>query len=306
MKKQLILALALIGLMSVFSLSFVSAQEEEEEVPVLPSCSPEDYAANVEALGEGFDSLGELTVLPEEPTPSDFSAVVATVDTFALGYWEGLDPEAIVCAEELYIARTAGIIFDEMVIVSALNALAVHEDAAGNAELAELLLGQATARAEALQTGMTSFGDLLTALVNGEEISLDVAYPECTEEELNASFEGMTEINDAYVELSAMLEEELTGADLSNVITGFAELSGGYWGEFYPVLPACAEVIYLGFNYGLILDESLIMVSLWRLAELETEAGNDELAQVLSDNAAIHAEYLSAMAEDLFGTEEEE
>src|SRR5688572_19912723 len=141
MKKQLLLVLALIDLMSVFSVAFVSAQDEEV-MEALPSCSPDDNAANIEALGEGFTGLGELTTLPEEPTPSDFSVVVATVDAFALGYWEGLDLETVACAEEFYIARTAGLIFDEVVIVSGLNALAVHEEAAGNTELAEILLGQ--------------------------------------------------------------------------------------------------------------------------------------------------------------------
>jgi len=304
MKKHL-LGLAVLVMITAFSFSIVGAQDEEA-VEALPSCSPEDYVANVEAIGEAFTGLGELTTLPEAPTASDYAASVAILDAFAVGYWEGFDPEAIACAEELYIGQTAGIIFDELVIVNALSALAAHEETAGNTEYAELLLEQATARGEILQAELEDFGATLTSLIDGEEVELDVAYPACTEEELTATSEGLTTINETYAEFGAALGEGLTGTDLTDLVTGFAALSQGYWDEFFTVLPACFEAQSLGYEYGLLLDESLITVSLLRLAELEAEAGNAELAQVLADSALAHVETLTEMSEALLGESEEE
>jgi hypothetical protein len=298
MKKVSLMTLAVLILVGMLSTSLVSAQDEA------PACSPEQVGAAMEALAEvDFESM---TTLPEEPTTSDFSAMVLTLDSFAYGYWEGFyeGMEAgDTCAEVIYLGTNSGYVFDELLIVSLLSSLAVHEEAAGDSDTAAVFLEQAEARQASLEAGMEGMVTNIEAFQAGEEIELDVVLPECTEEEVTAATEGMTEVAGFYEELAGALEGA-TGTDLSALVAGFAELSAGYWEEFMPELPACQEVYDFAFTTGLVMDETVIVTGLLRLAELEAEAGDADLAEALAESATVRAEELEAAIEELFAEEE--
>jgi hypothetical protein len=297
MKKVSLLVVLVFVLVGIFSTSLVSAQDEA------PACAPEEISAAMESLGE-VDFEG-MTALPEEPTPSDFTAVVLVLDAFAYGYWEGFmeaAAEETPCAEIMYLGMQAGYVFDEMLLVSLLNALAVQEAAAGDEETANVFLEQATARQAMLEGSMEMMTPIMDAVAAGEPVELDIALPECTDEDLEAAA-GMEDVIATYEEFAAGLEGA-TGTDLSALVAGFAELSAGYWGEFYPELPACQEISDFAFTFGIMIDETAITTGLLRLAELEGEMGDAELAQALADSAATRAEDLQAAAEEMMAEQE--
>jgi hypothetical protein len=302
MKKQLILVLALIALMSVFSFSITSAQDEEEE---LPPCDPMTAMTGLQELMEPLTDIGELTTVAGDGNPSDYSQMVADIDAYVSEYWTNFDESEFECAEEKYIAYTIGLGLDELLIVSELSALSVHEATAGNSEAATLFGEQAGARAETLTEDMTAMTDLITSMMTGEEMDMGGDLDECSEEDMTALADGIGTINETYIELGNSLTDA-SGNDLTAVVAGFSTLSSEYWVTFAPELPECAEAQDLGTSYGLLLDDTLIMVGLLKLAEYEAEAGNDELAQTLTYSITVRSEALTAMAEEVFGTAEEE
>src|SRR5690349_1841264 len=129
MKKQFLLVLALVALMSVFSFSLVNAQEEE-----LPPCDPTAAMTELTELLAPLEDIQELTTVDEDATASDYSALVAEIDAYVMEYWAGFDEMEFECAEEYFIAYTLGLAMDELLIVSELGALTVHETEAGNEE----------------------------------------------------------------------------------------------------------------------------------------------------------------------------
>ncbi|MEQ8677319.1 MAG: hypothetical protein RLP44_08180 [Aggregatilineales bacterium] len=300
MKKILLIIVVL--MFGALSASLVSAQDEEE-VPV--SCDADTLVEAATVLSDGFTEYQELMVLPDEPTASDLSVAVATADAYAYGFWEGFY-EALeedgACVEVWWLGYTSGLILDEALIVTQLSALAVHEAEAGNADLADSLLTLATERSETLNVGVESVQATLAAVIDGEELNLELV--ECTEDEMTETWDGLTTITDAYAELGGMVEEA-SGTDLSALVVGYATLSGGYWSEVYPLVPACYEANDVAFTVGLILDESVIVAANLRLAEIESEMGNDDLAQALAESGATRAEELTAAIEEYFGEEEE-
>ena len=297
MKKQFLLVLALVALMSVFSFSLVNAQEEE-----LPPCDSMALMTELEDLVAPLEELQEFTS-PDGTDASAYSQLVADLDAYATEYWTNFSEAEFECAEEYFIAYSLGLALDELLIVSELGAIAVHETEAGNTELATSFSDLTTTRAEQLSDDMTAFADIMTDAMTGE-LDTGADLDECSEDDLNATGEGILEINEAYIELGEATEGA-SGSDLSEVVLGFATLSSEYWTTFLPEVPECAEAQEISTAYGLLLDESLIMVGLIRLAELEAEAGNDELATSLAESAEVRAEALSAMAEELMGEGEE-
>lgn len=297
-KKSILLALTLIAVLGVFSFSLVNAQEEE-----LPSCDMMEMMANMESMMEPLTALGELSTLSEGAGASDFTAMVAEIDAYAWAHWETLAEGEIECAEEYYIAYQSGLILDELLITTALSALSVHESEAGNSDAVTALTEQATARSESLSDDTLALTDALTNMMTGE-MDMGEEFDACSEEDMEALAEGVGTINEAYMELGAALDGA-SGADLTAIVVGFATLSSEYWDTFMPEVPECAEAQTLASHYGHVLDDSLIMVTLLRLAELEAEAGNDDVAETLADSASARAEALSAAAEEIFGSEEE-
>jgi hypothetical protein len=299
MKKVSLMAIVVLVLVGMLSTSLVSAQDA-------PACSPEAVTEAMDAIGEAFGGLEEMTVLPEEPAPSDFSAMIVVLDSFSYGYWEGLyenAEESELCAEIEYLGVNSGYVFDELLIVSLLSAIGVHEDAAGNADIATSFVEQAEARQAALEAGLEDMTATFDALEAGEAVELYPEYAACTQEELDATMSGIEEVVGVYLEFSTALEGA-TGTDLSALVAGYAELSAGYWSEFYPELPVCQEIQDNAFNFGLLVDETVIVTGLLRLAELEAETGDAELAEALATSAATRAEDLEAAAAEMFGGEE--
>jgi hypothetical protein len=297
--KKLLLVLALIALMSVSSLSIVGAQDEEEE---LPPCDSTALMTELEDLISPLEDIEEF-MTPAGDSASDFSQLVADLDAYAQEYWANFEEAEFECAEEYFIAYTLGLALDELLIVTELSALSVHEAEAGNEELVATFGELAGARGERLAEDMTAFTEIMSDLMTGD-VDTGMDLDECSEEDLTATVDGILEVNEGYIELGEGLEDA-SGADLSALVAGFATLSSEYWETFVPEVPECQEAQDVARFYGLLLDESLIMVGLIRLAELEAEAGNDELAQTLADSATVRAEALQAMSEELMGEEEE-
>jgi len=297
MKKQLFSVLALVALMGVFSFSLASAQDDE-----LPACDPMDLMTNMEDMMAPLTDMGEM-MSPDGTSASEYTALVIEIDEYVTEFWAEFDEAEFECAEEEYFAYSLGLTLDELLIVMELSTLAIHESEAGDTDAAALFSELATTRSEALSEDMLAFTQLITDMMTGEaEIGADL--DECSEEDLVATTEGIGEINEAYIELGAAMDGA-SGEDLTDVVEGMATLSTEYWTEFFPEVAECAETQEIAMGYGLILDESLIMVGLIRLAEFEAEAGNDELAETLAESATARAESLEAMAEELFGESEE-
>jgi hypothetical protein len=297
MKKSFILALALIALMSVFSFSTVGAQDEE-----LPACDPMELMTNMEDLMQPLTDLGELSTIGGDAEPSDYSALVSELDAYSYEFWAEFEETEFECAEQYYIAMQMGLILDEALIIAELGALAVHESAAGNTEAATILAEQSSSRAEVLSEAVTGMTDVMTDMMMGSGEGME-PLDSCSEDELTATVDGLTEVNEGYIELSEALDGA-TGEDLTAAVVGFSTLSTEYWSTFMPEVPECQEAQDIARGYGFILDHSLIMVGLLRLAELEAEAGNDELSETLAESATARAEDLSAMMEEMMGEEE--
>lgn len=294
MKKVMLVLLILVISITVM---LISAQDE-----TMP-CSQEEFVESASVLSEGFLQYADLIVLPDEPTASDLAAAVVVADAFAYGYWEGFyeAQEEGVCDEVVWLGYTSGLLLDEMLITLQLSALAVYEAEMGEVELAEALLEHAERRAVVLEETATEIGDLMTAIEDGSA-ELDFEFAECTEEELAATYEGLDAIYVVYEEFGGLVEEA-EGTDLSALIVGYTELSTGYWEEFFPVVPECAEAQDEAFSAGLILDESLIIVASYRLAELEGEMGDAEIAEALLASAEARLEDLTAFLEAYYSEE---
>lgn len=294
MKKLVLVLLSLLILVVPIS----TAQEDEG----LPACSAEEFAEFATALGEGLAEIGELVSQPEEPTAANLTELVVIIDAFNYGYWTGFYEAEPECVEAYWLGLTVGLLLDEQLITSQLLVLAVHEEEAGNADLAEALLELGSLREEALEASAEFLGETLTGIMMGEtELSFDL--PFCEEDELEATYEGIDIIAEAYEELG-LLTEVADGADLSVLIAGYATLSASYWAEFVPVVPMCFEAQDEAITVGLIIDESLIVVSNLRLAELSAEAGNDEVAEILFESALVRLDDLNAAIEYFYGDDE--
>ena len=279
MKQRVFILGLILVVLAALSVSVVSAQGG------LPSCSVDEFEAAGEAFSSAFATYEELVALPDSPTIEDLSSLVMVMDAFSVGYWEGFSEiaEEGLCAEVFSMGYTSGLVFDETLIVAALTSLAVRESQAGNADLANSLLEFATARQATLETDLEDYRELMAAVEEGT-YDLSAELPSCDEADTAEVIEGLGIIFGVYQELGTATATA-TGTDVSALITGYATLSADYWTTFFPVVPACYEANELAYNSGLILDESLTIVVLSRLAQLEAEAGNTELAEVLAASA---------------------
>src|SRR5690349_9362036 len=200
MKKSFILALALIALMSVFSFSTVGAQDEE-----LPACDPMELMTNMESMMQPLTDLGELSSIDADASPSDYSQLVSELDAYSVEFWAGFEETEFECAEQYYIATQMGEILDEALIIAELGALAVHENAAGNTEAATLFAEQSSGRAEVLTEAVTGMTDVMTSMMTGQGEGME-ALDSCSEDEITATVDGVTEVNEGYIELSGTLD----------------------------------------------------------------------------------------------------
>jgi len=292
LKKTVLLTLVLILVMSLMPMT---AAAQDDDV-AMEACTPEQFQAVAESLGESFtefsESMGEMS---EEPTAEEWILAVVLLDAFTQGYWEGFSEmseseEAMtICAEAYDMIFTFGLALDEALIIASLNAIAASDEMLG-----PLVQPLADAREEKLDESMTAYGETMTAMVEGE-MEMPEALPACTEEELTATLEGIGILVETFQGLTETLEEDMLSA-----AAGLEALSTGYWETFYTVLPACAEAHDLGYNVGLIFDETLTIVLLDRVAEIATTNGDTETAEVLAESITTRGETLTAASEAYF------
>lgn len=284
MRKMSLLTLIVLMLIAVFP---VNAQDDEYE-----ACTTDEFIEGAEIIESAFDDIASIMEIADEPDASDYTAAVLLIDSYTLGYWEGFSEASYegLCAELDWFGYTAGLVLDEMLITTQLSALALHESDAGNDDLAEELVTLSIDRAETLEASIDAIIEILAAVEDGE-MSLDFELAECSDDEFDATEEGLEIIYEVYEEL-AILAEDAEGSDLSEIIVGFAVLSEEYWYEFMPEVPNCYEAQDEAIYAGLIIDESLIIASGYRLAELEAETGDEDVADALEENAEERLEFL--------------
>lgn len=278
----------------------VFAQDEAELEP-LPACTTDQLAEAMTSFGDSMTEYGEMITLPEAPVAADFAAALAVTDAFATGYWEAMWETEMPCAEIYMMLYEAGFFFSETTITYAINALAVFEGEAGNADASAALFELATARAGMLTDRGLALTESMTSMMMGEATE-SAEMPSCSEEELAEVYEAIGVMAESYSELGAMLSEE--DADVAAILTGLATLSGGFWTEVYVLVPNCVEAQDAAFTWGMILDESLTAVALLQVSSY-VEESDPELAQVLSDSGLAHLDYVTALSEEFMGAEEE-
>lgn len=295
MKKLVSILMLLLLAITIFP---VAAQDEEMAV----ACSEEEFVEAATAIAEGFDEFTGMIEMSEEPTASELTEAAAALDAYSMGYWEGF-MEALeegLCAELEWFAYMNGFLYEDALVTAQLSALALHEAEAGNEDLANGLVELAAARAEALDASVTAMSEVMTGLADGSlEVNFDIV--ECSDEELEAVHAGLEEIATAYAEFGE-ISTEVTGTDLSALVGGYAVLDAGFWNEFIPAVPNCLQSLEDTFGVGMVLHQSLIGVASLRLAELESEMGNAELAELLAESAVAR---LEIVAEIMGGMEEE-
>lgn len=120
----------------------------------------------------------------------------------------------------------------------------------------------------------------------------------CTAEEFA---EATEEVSTNIVEFleSFDSEEEMDAATLTEAVAELDAYVTGYWEGFGEVAEEdlCAELVWFGYNAGLILDDMLITAQLSAITLHEAEAGNDENAQSFAELAEARSEMLAANAE---------
>jgi hypothetical protein len=289
MKKSILVLILLLILVAVLP---VQAQDD------MTSCTPEEFVDATTEVSENVAEFLELLQMADETDASDVTAAVVLLDAYSYGFWEGFyeASEEGLCIELEWFGYNGGLVLDDLLITAQLSALALHEADAGNTELATALAEYAMSRSEMIDVSATYVDEVSTSIAEGNGLTIE--YVECTAEELDTTNAGLEEIAATYLEFGE-LTLEAEGEDLSTLIVGYAALSDGFWKDFMPVVPMCFEAQESAFTAGLIIDESLIIVSSLRLAEIEAEMGDEDIATVLADSASVRLDDLLAILEEM-------
>jgi hypothetical protein len=117
----------------------------------------------------------------------------------------------------------------------------------------------------------------------------------CSPEEFNEATEEIsTGINEFVESLSS--EEEMDAAALTEAVISLEGFSTGFWEGYNEAAEEdlCIELMWYGFNAGLVIDDLLITTQLSAIAHHEAEAGNTENADAFTELAQTRAAMLEA------------
>jgi len=141
----------------------------------------------------------------------------------------------------------------------------------------------------------------LTVLLVGILPSLaqdkEAAVVSCTPEENAVLNETLPLLFTAYQEIAKGMDAN----DPMPTVIALDSLATNYWNTIYPALPNCLEAGALGYNFGIVLDESLINTGLAQLSQYEAQYGDATLAQSLSDLVITRTDWYKIILANTFG-----
>lgn len=134
------------------------------------------------------------------------------------------------------------------------------------------------------------------------------SFPACTEEELTATLEGLQAIDEGFQGLMAEfdLTSDPNSADYGASLVALDAIATGFWGEFYPEVPECAEAQGLVYAIGAIYDETLTIGLLANLAAWAEAGGDAETAGLIAEQVTARMEVMDEMMAEVDGMTFEE
>jgi hypothetical protein len=284
MRKGILFVLLLGILVAVMP---IAAQDE------IVSCSEEELTLTAEAisqLSDGYQALAEE--MGDGSDPNALMIALVGIDSLSTGFQTNVVPELPACAESIALSDAFGLALDESVINIGLARLSIYEAEYGDADLAQSYADYAAARAEWYAAVVEASFGVVAETGELPEASTDSELPACTDE--FAEDEAVLATGEtiaAYQQLAADSADP-DAEKLTELVAGYAALSGAFRVGIYPALP-CAEAFAMGKNLSLLLDRTLITMLLARLGAYEAEYGEVEVAAILSDAATVRHELVT-------------
>jgi len=260
----------------------------------LPACSEEEITATAEGIDLYSQAIAELGDITSDPNDAAYGAVLAGYDAFSYEFWNSVYPEVPYCMEAQALAFAFGTFYDELALAASFANIAGWAESAGESEAAEYFVASAEYRIEGITEAMAEMEDMSAADFLGETL------PACSTEEYEASSTAIETYFTALGDAQAELESAASSSDLESLVALVVTVdlfAQGYWDEVYPILPACAEVDQDSWLAGRVLDESLLITTLYLNAALESEGGNADAAEVLAASADARGEDLTVFLE---------
>jgi hypothetical protein len=282
--------IAVIVLFTLFFSTSIPVFAQDEAEGAIPACTEEELTATLEglqAIDDGFKELVAEFDLTSDPANAEYGTTLVALEAIAGGFWGEFYPAVPACAEAQVISFTVGTTYDQYLTIGLLANVGAKIAAAGDEETATLIGEQVTARVEGLQEDMAEVADLTF-----EEYAaavLEETAPACTEEQLAAAQEGL---GTALEEIGAMVE------GMENPLEVFAVTEATaftFWDEAYEALAVCAESELIAFQVGFLLNDVNIIAGLHANAAAESEAGNAEVAEAMTQAASAREELLAAL-----------
>jgi hypothetical protein len=287
--------------MLVCLIGVLPALAQDQESAAYAPCTEEELTATVEGISAYNEALAELGDIGAGPQDAAYGTILAAYDSFSYEYWYTLFPEIPACAEAQAFALNIGMIYDEYLTIGLLQNIAAWADASGDADTASLFTASVEARA-AMMSETTNLMEGVTAEDMADWIN-SAGMESCDEETFTASLTGIGEYFTSLGEIQSQAAETIDENVAALIVSDSA--AQAYWSDVYPAVSGCYEADYYAWEAGRILDETTIITALAVNAELENEAGNTDVAEVMAASIEARAEGLAAYTEAVFGTTEE-
>lgn len=246
----------------------------QQDATGLPPCTSAEIQAARQTLQEQQLFLEARAGLMEtEQTFEDYRTLVADYDAFSITFWDEVFPTLPACAEVYYFGYTTGLLIDEALILVLLRWQALYETEYGDPDFAAFFTDAATTRAERLPRTRRQFNALMMRLTEMTNL------PACTEGDA-AEFWAVWESTIRRYLAIDELSQGMGMPDLDLVIRDYAALSLE-WREARTDLVTCAEAFHKGFFIDYVINQNIIVNSLFRIAILEDQFGNRDLSDTL-------------------------
>jgi hypothetical protein len=273
----------------------IAAQDNAE----VTSCTEEEHTITVGAISQLSAKYQEIAEgMGDGSDPNALTAALLGFDTLSTGFQTEIVPGLPACAESIALSDAFGLALDESVINIGLARLALYEAEYGDADLAQSYTDYAAARADWYsEVVAASFG--VVAETEKMPDKTPVELPACTEEDgQNEAVLATTDSIATYKQLAADTADP-TPEKLTELVSGYAALSGAFRVAIYPALP-CAEAAALGKNMSLLFDRTLITMLMARLGVYEAEHGDAEVAAYFSQAATTRHELVTEFGLTVF------
>lgn len=246
----------------------------QQDATGLPPCTTEQIQEAREILQEQQLFLeARAGLIESDQTLDDYRTLVADYDAFSVTFWDEVFPALPACVEVYYFGYTTGLLIDEALMVVLLRWQALYATDYGDTDFAAFFAEAATTRAERLPRTRRQFATLMNRLI--EKTNL----PTCAEGD-DAEFWSIWESTIRRYFAIDELSQGMGMPDLDLVIRDYAALSLE-WREARTNLVTCADAYHKGFFIDYVINQNIIVNSLFRIAILEDQFGNRELSDTL-------------------------